>query len=256
MGFFAELFSSLLLFGLVFGMSATVDMRHMRKQIQNGRALLIGVGMQFLILPFIGFVVVKMLKLPAVTGITLLVVTSSPGGSYSNWWCSLFNAELALSVTMTAISTLLSTVMLPTNLIIYARWTYSSSVVKSLDWSALVVSLVIVIGAISCGIISSAQATKRRDIVFHRKANRLGNICGVSLIILSATVSSSSHETSLWTQDASFYIGVALPAVLGLLIATRLATYFDLEKPERVAVAVESCYQNTGTPSIPILIYS
>ena len=33
-----------------------------------------------------------------VYGITLLIVASSPGGSYSNLWCSLFNADLALSV--------------------------------------------------------------------------------------------------------------------------------------------------------------
>jgi len=65
----------------------------------------------------LGFAVVKVMQLPAAQGITLIVVTSSPGGSYSNWWCSLFNASLALSVTMTAISTILSVVMLPANLL-------------------------------------------------------------------------------------------------------------------------------------------
>ncbi|EEC49535.1 predicted protein, partial [Phaeodactylum tricornutum CCAP 1055/1] len=92
---FAEIGSSLLLFCLVFGMSATVDVHSMRKQLNNRAALLIGISLQFIILPFVGFLVVKAFSLPAVTGITLLVVTSSPGGSYSNWWCSMFNAELA-----------------------------------------------------------------------------------------------------------------------------------------------------------------
>lgn len=41
-------------------------------------------------------------------------------------------------------------------------------------------------------------------------------------------------------------MGVALPAVMGLAIATFMASKFDLAKPERVSVAVESCYQNTG----------
>ena len=83
MGFWAELGSNVLLFFLVFGMSATVELKALRKQINNSTALLIGVSMQFLILPFIGFCVVKALNLPAAMGITLLVVTSSPGGSYS-----------------------------------------------------------------------------------------------------------------------------------------------------------------------------
>lgn len=108
-----DIMGSALLFSLVFGMSATVDTRSMARQIQNRDAILTGVVLQFLVLPALGFIVVRSLGLSHASGVTLLVVTSSPGGSYSNWWCSLFNADLALSVTMTAISTLLSVVMLP-----------------------------------------------------------------------------------------------------------------------------------------------
>jgi predicted Na+-dependent transporter len=89
MAILAEIGSSIFLFCLVFGMSATVDIRKLRKQIRNRNALLTGVTLQFIILPFLGFIVVKILQLPAPMGITLLVVTSSPGGSYSNWYVSL-----------------------------------------------------------------------------------------------------------------------------------------------------------------------
>ena len=67
----------------------------------------------------------------------------------------MFNADLALSVTMTALSTLLSVIMLPVNLIIYAK-RVTAVVVKSLDWAALFHSLTTVIGAIACGLICSA----------------------------------------------------------------------------------------------------
>lgn len=74
---------------LVTGMSATVDIGHMRKQLRNSKAIGIGVFMQFVVLPFVGFCIVKILNLDAATGVSLLVVTSSPGGSYSNWWYGL-----------------------------------------------------------------------------------------------------------------------------------------------------------------------
>ncbi len=74
-----------LLFFLVFGMSATVDLNAVLKQIHNTRALGMGVFLQFIVLPFLGFVTVKMLALDNVMGLMILVVTSSPGGSYSNW---------------------------------------------------------------------------------------------------------------------------------------------------------------------------
>ena len=82
---FLGVVGNLLLFALVFGMSATVDIKCMREQVQNQKAILAGVGCQFIVLPLLGFAVVKTFDMEPAMGITLLVVTSSPGGSYSNW---------------------------------------------------------------------------------------------------------------------------------------------------------------------------
>jgi hypothetical protein len=155
----------------------------------------------------------------------------------------MFNADLALSVTMTGISTLLSVVMLPLNLVIYTSGTYSNEVVKALDWFSLFLSLVVVIGGITAGVVTSAWYNSTR---FNLLANKLGNLAGIALVTFSAVVSSTGSESSLWSQDAVFYIGVAAPCLIGLLIATYLSTRFQLDKPERVSVSVESCYQNTG----------
>lgn len=248
MGTLTEVGSNFLLFFLVFGMSATVDIDKLRKQLRNKHALMTGVAMQFLILPFVGFCVVKVFGYSAPVGITLLVVTSSPGGSYSNWWCSLFNAELALSVTMTALSTMVSVVMLPVNLIIYASGSYSSAVVKSLDWYALFMSIFVVIGGISSGLFCSSyfKDSPPKANRIRKAANRFGNASGMALISYSILVSSSDHKAALWDQSWDFFVGLAIPAVVGITTATLLATRFNLDKPERVAVAVESCYQNTG----------
>jgi predicted Na+-dependent transporter len=85
MTLFLELTGNVLLFALVFGMSATVDINCMKQQVRNKNAILLGIFCQFILLPFLGFAIVNILNLDAALGITLLVVTSSPGGSYSNW---------------------------------------------------------------------------------------------------------------------------------------------------------------------------
>ncbi len=81
----AEFLGHLLLFLLVFCMSATVDLTRLRKQLRNKRALAMGASLQFVVLPFLGFLSVKAAGMNAAAGMTLLVVTSSPGGSFSNW---------------------------------------------------------------------------------------------------------------------------------------------------------------------------
>lgn len=244
---FKETIGNALLFLLVFGMSGTVQIKSLKKQIRNARAICICLGMQFVLLPAVGFLTVKIFNLPEEVGIMLLVITTSPGGSYSNWWCSLFNAELALSVTMTTLSTLLSVILLPTNLILYTRWTYSPAVVKSLNFGALIISLVTVISGISGGLLASYIATRRgRTAIFRTRCNRIGNVSGVLLIALSFAVSSSDQQAKLWDRDLKFYIGCAIPAIFGLGMAIYFSIKANLEPPERVAVAVEACYQNTG----------
>ncbi len=82
---FNEIAGNALLFFLVFGMSATVDINMLLLQLKNVKALFMGVVLQFAILPVLGFLVVKYGGLDRSAAISLLVVTSSPGGSYSNW---------------------------------------------------------------------------------------------------------------------------------------------------------------------------
>mmetsp|Transcript_12979 Transcript_12979/g.20184 ORF Transcript_12979/g.20184 Transcript_12979/m.20184 type:complete len:359 (-) Transcript_12979:3076-4152(-) len=247
----SEIFSNLFLFFLIFGLSATVDTQNLLKQLGNKWAILTGVLMQFLIMPFLGFLAVWILQdhgLTPAMGLTLLIVASSPGGSYSNWWCNTFNADLALSVAMTAISTLLSAAFLPLNLTIYTQAAYGNQtdILESLDFGGLFLSLVIVMAAILLGLLASHKV---QNVRFRKLANFLGAMSGILLIAVSFVLSSSggeeeSHE--LWAQGWSFYAGVAFPCVLGLVLANLFATLAQLDKPERVTLSVECCYQNVA----------
>lgn len=239
-----ELAGNILLFVLVFGMSATVDIISIKEQLRNTRAILCGAFLQFFVLPFLGFCVVNIFDLNRTLGVTLLVLTSSPGGSYSNWWCSVFNADLALSVTMTAFSTLLSTVFLPLNLLIYAQWSYSDAILSTLDWKSLAGAISIVLSAILLGLYCSAKVHSHR---FNIMANKLGSFAGITLIILSATMTNTgSGDTKIWSRSWKFYISVALPCLLGLIISNIVSSFLSLLKPERVTVSIETCYQNVG----------
>lgn len=199
-----EVAGSCLLFCLVFCMSATVDIGCLMAQVKNRRAIATGLFLQFVVLPFLGFLVVRTLNMSYAMGITLLVVTSSPGGSYSNWWCSMFNADLALSVTMTAISTVLSVIALPVNLLIYARLSYNADVIASLDWTALFVSLAIVLTAIGLGLWASERLNSHN---FNLHANRVSH----------CTTSKKKREKRLWMVSRGFLLTTFVCFSLSLL---------------------------------------
>jgi len=257
----AQVISNTLLFILVFGMSATVDVKHLRQQLNNKVAIMTGCGTQYVIMPLMGFLTVITLKsyLTEPMKISLLIVASSPGGSYSNWWCSMFNADLALSVTMTAISTAMSMFMLPLNLLLYVNAAFGfgskdgeTSILQNIGWASLFTSVAIVILAVGLGLCASIKISSHRFNVF---ANRLGSLSGVLMIIFSVTLSSLSgkSEAQIWGQPWSFYVGVTAPCLLGLFFATICALVARLRKPEVVSVGVECAYQNVGIATSAVI---
>jgi predicted Na+-dependent transporter len=238
-----EILANALLFFLVLGMSATVDFAHFKAQLNNRKAIIGGLCLQFLLLPLLGFLSVLTFRLDHPTGVALLVITSSPGGSYSNWWCSLFNADLALSVTLTAISTILSAIMLPINLLIYAGYLYKDNVNALIDWGALVLALVVVILAIALGLFSSA---KYNSEYFKLLANRLGNAAGAILVFISFFMANTDADARIWDRDAAFYFSIIIPCLFSLIAGTVVGTGLKLCKPERLTLAIEVSYQNIG----------
>jgi len=255
----AAILSNFLLFFLVFGLSATVRLQDLQHQLTNKFAILTGVAMQFLIMPFLGFCSVMIFRNYGFTeamGISLLVVTASPGGSYSNWWCNLFNAELALSVAMTSVSSIISLGLLPANLFFYSWLAYTVivepdedaedlNILDALDFDAIFITLGVVLGAIIIGLFVGYKVENPN---FRQRVNGFGSFCGVSLIFLSAFLGSGGGdaEATFWTLPPSFYLGTALPCIVGMALANILSRSFRLTPPEVVAISIECCYQNTG----------
>lgn len=266
--------SNILLFFLIFGLSATVNLRDLRHQLTNKFAILSGISMQFVVMPLLGFLTILIFNRWGYTqamGVSLLVVTTSPGGSYSNWWCSLFNAELALSVAMTSVSSLLSIGLLPANLFLYGFLAYgvilkedgddsdndTVDIVSSLDFGAIFITLGVVMGAILSGLFVGYRFDSNQ---FHKRANYFGSICGITLILFSAFLGSggaSGAETNFWSLPWSFYVGTAFPCCVGMALANLIGRSFHLSYPEVVAISIECCYQNTaiGT-SVAVTMFS
>ena len=264
--------SYLLLFILISGLAGTVDHSEFRKQFRERRAISIGFFGQFVMLPFLGFCAVKAFSLTSlgrpsaaereadaldaltasqaneayippdyvvgIEAVILLLTTSSPGGSYSNWWCFLFNADLALSVAMTTVSSIASVVMLPLNLAIYLNATNSEGI--DIEYGPLSIAVAVVVIGIAAGLAASAKFPTQRHI-FHSAAN----VAGLSLIALGL-VSTSGSRDGLFSQPWTFFAGVAAPCVVGIACSFALSTAAGLTKPQVTAVGIETVYQNTA----------
>jgi hypothetical protein len=110
--------------------------------------------------------------------------------------------------------------MLPINLLVYTRWTYSADVVDSLDWT-LFVGLVTVCyraSPVADRIGCRRVGGDRVQSTISCTGESTGQSGGFNAHYSIGTVSLFGPQAAVWDQDASFYIGVALPAFFGLAL--------------------------------------
>ncbi|MGB1401848.1 MAG: bile acid:sodium symporter family protein [Pseudohongiellaceae bacterium] len=117
--FFSEPFSSLaswiipLLAGVMFTMGLTLKAADFKRILQDPRPILVGVLLQFILMPLLAVVLAKMFGLSNQLTAGLVLVGCCAGGTASNVISYLARADLALSISMTVCSTLVGVVATP-----------------------------------------------------------------------------------------------------------------------------------------------
>ncbi len=105
---------------IMFGMGATLTPDDFRHALRQPRGMLIGFLSQFGLMPLIAVGLAVLLNLPPALAIALIMVGCLPGGTTSNMFAYFARGSVALSVSMTAASTVLALVMMPLLLDLHA----------------------------------------------------------------------------------------------------------------------------------------
>ena len=103
----------------MFGVALELKVDDFRRIFKEPKAPIIGVISQFILLPFITFLLISALQINASMALGMILVAACPGGNISNFISLLAKGNAALSVTLTAIATLFAIVMTPFN---FAFW--------------------------------------------------------------------------------------------------------------------------------------
>lgn len=106
---------------IMFGVALGIKLEHFTRLAKDPRSVLVGFLSQFVMLPAVTFVLVVLLRniITPTIAMGMLLVASCPGGNISNFMSSLAKANVALSVSLTAIATLGAIILTPLN---FAVW--------------------------------------------------------------------------------------------------------------------------------------
>ena len=110
---------NILLGFIMFGVALGIKKTHFTDLVKDPKSPIIGVISQFILLPFITFLLVMILRPAPSLALGMMLVAACPGGNISNFISSFSRSNAALSVGLTAIATLGAVIMTPLNFSFY-----------------------------------------------------------------------------------------------------------------------------------------
>src|SRR5699024_67315 len=114
---------TLLLGVIMFGMGLTLTLSDFKSVFQVSKSVLMCVLAQFTIMPLLAFGLATVFQLPPEVAVGVILVGCCPGGTASNVMTFLAKGNTALSVSVTAVSTLLAPILTPAlTLLLASKW--------------------------------------------------------------------------------------------------------------------------------------
>lgn len=248
----ADLIKSLMLpaalIFIMFGMGMGLTPADFKRVITSPKAKLIGLFCQLLLLPLIAFGIALALRLPGVLAVGLMLVAACPGGPTSNIITHLSRGDTALSVSLTAASSMITVFTIP--LIVGAAIRYFLGETATLVlpfWKTFAQLVIITILPVGLGMWANAL----RPSLCRRMASPF-NVISLGFLILVICIA-IAREEELGKQFLLAGPAAVILNISSMAVGFGAAAWFGLLRPQRISISIEVGIQN-GTLALAIAL--
>lgn len=253
---------------LMFLLGTDLDKKAFEGVTKNPRAILAGMTGQIILLPLIAFLIAWALKLPPVYFMGLTLVACCPGGSSSNVFSMLAKGDVALSVTLTAISSIVTLFTLPFIMEVVATFVsdQSGATISLPVGKLLIQNVVLFLVPMLLGI-----ALKKFRPEAAKRVNRaLSKIAFPALIVLALTFF-LQYTKEIFDNFALLGLAATTLILAAMLCSSLLSRAGKFGKAVRRTIVIEVGMQNaaqaiaiatspfifdSGEMAIPAIIYA
>ena len=224
---------------IMFGMGLTLSPHDFKIVLSRPKDILIGCLAQFTVMPLLAFGLTWAFSLPKELALGVILVGCCPGGTASNVITYLAKGDLALSVGMTATSTLLAPLLTP-----LLVWLMAGTMVD-VDTLGMLQSIVyVVIAPIIVGLLCQRFLPQLTKTV----TPYLPAFSSV-VIALVVGIIVSHNADRLLVGGLMVILVVMAHNLLGLSVGYLIGRLLHLQRPKRVALSIEVGMQNSGLAS-------
>jgi len=234
---------------IMLGMGLSLVSQDFKRVLLYPRAIFIGLFNQLILLPLIGFGIASFFDLPPEIAVGILILAACPGGPTSNLISHLSKADLALSVTLTALSSLITILTIPflVNFAL-AHFLEEGQLIELNILETIAQIFIIVVLPVTLGMLIrhyNPQFAGRMS-----KPVRIASGIVLLLIIVGLVIKEKENFVSYFKQAG---IAAFLLNVITMFVGYYSARLFKLANKQAISISIESGIQN-GTLAITIAV--
>lgn len=237
------------LFIIMFGMGLSLKPVDFALVVKNPKAMALGLFAQMVLLPVLGLAVVLLFDMPAELGMGLMILALCPGGTTSNLFTYLAKGDVALSVSLTAVVSLLAPFTIPLFALVAMQFLLGSGqsielpLLKTIIQLLVITLLPVLLGMLCCRYFPALSARADKPV-------RIFSIVFLALIITGIILKNRAQmdEFIMQTGPAALTLNV-----LAIVLGYALAKFARLNAAQARAIGLEVGIQN-GTTALLIAL--
>lgn len=230
------------LFIIMMGIGVTLTLENFRHEWRAPRGMIIGTFAQIIIMPILGFAIAALLRLSPELAVGLVIAAACPGGITSNLIAFLARANVALSIILTVVASLITIITLPIAGNLAYAWQAASlgATIYVPIGRTIAMLVVIILIPIAIGMLIRHQLPQYADRI-ERAISFFGTLVLIALIILILW--------SVWDQlgqiIATGGISTLLLNVVGLIVGILAGLLVRLNFTDALTCGIELGVKNT-----------
>lgn len=239
---------------IMFGVALDLQVSDFKRSLKTPKPALIGLACQFFLLPAITFVLVSIIQPIPSIALGLFLVAACPGGNLSNFLTHYAKGNTPLSISMSAISTVLAIVMTPLNTMFWASLygptkeimtSFSISVVDMFTTIFLMLGLPLIIG----------MYIRKKFPKFAARFNQIMMKLSIVIFVLFVVIMVANNFDAFINNVGAVVWVVILQNLLAICIGYFSSRALKVNERDRRAIAIEVGIQNSGLGLVLIFTF-
>ena len=232
---------ALIMLGLGLGLTG----RDFLRVINNPKDFVIGFVCQLLLLPIVAYILILILNLPVEIALGIMIIAAAPGGVTTNVMTKFANGDVALSISLTAIISLISIISVPFIVLKSADLLGVTNISADITMTAITLKMALVV---TVPVILGMIIRKFADNLISSNISIVNKITTALFVIVFAAIWIEERENIFnYLKQAGF--AVLVLNVVMLILAYYIAKFFATGMKQRKCIAIECGLQN-GTLAV------